>query len=141
MTSTPYNLDYLQQVFQGNDAMVRRILVAFEEQVPTYFSEMEKRWEAGRWRDLHPLAHKAKSSIGMLGMTHLHDRVVAIEKQSRSGANAEGLEMLILEARDMLNHALMAIRQDAASPGPVNGSNASHSFPARPRSRTKLRRA
>ena len=34
MSKTHYNLDYLQQVFQGNEAMVQRILDVFEEQVP-----------------------------------------------------------------------------------------------------------
>ena len=76
MPSAHYNLDYLQQVFQGNDAMVHRILDSFEEQVPAYFAEMDKRWHEGRWQDIHPLAHKAKSSIGMLGMTALLEHVV-----------------------------------------------------------------
>ena len=84
MPTVHYNLDYLQQVFQGNDAMVRRILDSFEEQVPAYFTEMERRWRSGRWRDIHPLAHKAKSSIGILGMQALLEEVLVLERTSRT---------------------------------------------------------
>ena len=86
MSSVHYNLDYLQQVFQGNDAMVRRILDLFEEQVPGYLTEMEDRWRQGEWRKLHPMAHKARSSISMLGMTSLLEDIVHIEHTSRSGS-------------------------------------------------------
>ena len=37
MSAPLYNLDYLKQVFQGNDAMVHRILDLFEVEVPRYF--------------------------------------------------------------------------------------------------------
>ena len=65
MQANHYNLDYLKQVFQGNDAMVLRILDIFEEEVPKYFAEMSRLASTGQWDGLHPLAHKAKSSIGM----------------------------------------------------------------------------
>jgi HPt (histidine-containing phosphotransfer) domain-containing protein len=64
MHANHYNLDYLKQVFQGNDAMVLRILDIFEEEVPKYFAEMSQLADAGQWGGLHPLAHKAKSSSG-----------------------------------------------------------------------------
>ena len=114
MPSAHYNLDYLQQVFQGNDAMVHRILDSFEEQVPAYFAEMDKRWHEGRWQDIHPLAHKAKSSIGMLGMTLLLEHVVHIERVSRTAADPDDMRDRLDQARTLLDLALDAMRRDRA---------------------------
>ena len=110
MSSVHYNLDYLQQVFQGNDAMVHRILDSFEEQVPGYLDEMEARWSRGEWRDLHPLAHKARSSISMLGMQSLLDDIVHIERTSRSGENEGDIGVRLGSAKRSLSLALDALR-------------------------------
>lgn len=112
MHATHYNLDYLQQVFQGNDAMVLRILDVFEEEVPKYFAEMERLGRLGQWRDLHPLAHKAKSSIGMLGMKELLEEVLRIETLSRSGGDDHALGQAVSRAGWLLDTVLGALKAD-----------------------------
>ena len=112
MTSVHYNLDYLQQVFQGNDAMVRRILDLFEEQVPGYLTEMEDRWRQGEWRKLHPLAHKARSSISMLGMASLLEDILRIEDTSRNGVDPGDIGERLVSARRALDLGLEALRRD-----------------------------
>lgn len=141
MPTVHYNLDYLQQVFQGNDAMVRRILDSFEEQVPAYFTEMERRWRSGRWRDIHPLAHKAKSSIGMLGMQALLEEVLALERTSRTAEDPDGMAERLVRARALLDQALDEMRRDGAgtvaSPSEASASTSSGSR----RTRRRLKRA
>lgn len=110
-----YTLDYLQQVFQGNDAMVLRILDVFEEEVPKYFEAMEKLGREHRWRELHPLAHKAKSSIGMLGMHALLEKVLLVETLSRSGKDDVALSMALQAARQLLDAGLDVLRKDRTS--------------------------
>ena len=110
-----YNLDYLKQVFQGNDAMVLRILDIFEEEVPKYFGEMSQLAEAGAWGGLHPLAHKAKSSIGMLGMQKLLEEVVAVEHMSRTAGDEVQLNAALSRATVHLDTALGALRRDRAA--------------------------
>jgi len=112
MSATHYNLDYLQQVFQGNDAMVLRILDIFEEEVPKYFAEMARLGAVGQWRSLHPLAHKAKSSIGMLGMQALLTSILQVETLSRSGTDDKALAEHLEEAQGLFVLALDALRQD-----------------------------
>ena len=114
MSSVHYNLDYLQQVFQGNDAMVCRILDSFEEQVPGYLDEMEARWSRGEWQNLHPLAHKARSSISMLGMQSLLDDILHIESTSRNGEDEGDIGARLGSARRSLSLALDALRRDRA---------------------------
>ena len=141
MPTVHYNLDYLQQVFQGNDAMVRRILDSFEEQVPAYFTEMERRWRSGRWRDIHPLAHKAKSSIGMLGMQALLEEVLVLERTSRTAEAPGDMAERLVRARALLDQALDEMRRDgagtAASPSEASAPTSSGSR----RTRRRLKRA
>lgn len=113
-----YTLDYLQQVFQGNDAMVLRILDVFEEEVPKYFDAMERLGQEGRWRELHPLAHKAKSSIGLLGMHALLEKVLLIETLSRSGKDDQTLLMVLNSARQLLDAGLGALSADRRRQSP-----------------------
>ena len=143
MPSAHYNLDYLQQVFQGNDAMVRRILDSFEEQVPAYFEEMDRRWRSGRWKDIHPLAHKAKSSIGMLGMADLLEHVLRIELVSRSCSSPEDMESRLVAARKLLALALDDMRRDRgmAASGTQLTSSGRNLDASQRRQRRRLRRA
>ena len=143
MSSVHYNLDYLQQVFQGNDAMVRRILDLFEEQVPGYLTEMEDRWRRGEWRKLHPLAHKARSSIGMLGMASLLEDVLYIEQASRSGIDPGDIGVRLASARSALDLGLDALRRDrrAQDNTVVGQPDARSERPRRGQGASGLRRA
>ena len=114
MHANHYNLDYLKQVFQGNDAMVLRILDIFEEEVPKYFAEMSQLADAGQWGGLHPLAHKAKSSIGMLGMQRLLTEVLVVENLSRTEGDVAELSAALSRAKTQLGTALEALRSDRA---------------------------
>ena len=117
MSAKQYNLDYLKQVFQGNDAMVLRILDIFEGEVPRYFAAMVRLGQEDKWSELHPLAHKAKSSVGMLGMQPLLEDVLAIEQASRSGGSADILAPLLERAALRLESALQALRADRERQG------------------------
>jgi HPt (histidine-containing phosphotransfer) domain-containing protein len=114
MHANQYNLDYLKQVFQGNDAMVLRILDIFEEEVPKYFAEMSRLGNADLWGELHPLAHKAKSSIGMLGMQSLLQEVLVVENLSRTASDTADLKAALSRAQVQLELALAALRKDRA---------------------------
>lgn len=117
MSAKQYNLDYLKQVFQGNEAMVLRILDIFEVEVPRYFAAMARLGQEDKWSELHPLAHKAKSSVGMLGMQPLLEDVLAIEQASRSGGSADILAPLLERAALRLESALKALRADRERQG------------------------
>ncbi|MBL6619242.1 MAG: Hpt domain-containing protein [Flavobacteriales bacterium] len=120
MSANHYNLDYLKQVFQGNDAMVQRILGLFESEVPRYFQEMESLLQQDRWEELHPLAHKAKSSIGMLGMEKLLEQVLLIEHHSRTKGSKEQVIKSLALSRNLLEDALGALGKDRCRQTPTS---------------------
>ncbi len=102
-TNQLFDLSYLNQVFQGNQDMINNIIQLFLEQVPQYIGEMEKCVERQDFISLHPLAHKAKSSIAMLGLKNMEQQVITIEEDSRKHRNQIGLGRLVQELRAECN--------------------------------------
>ena len=102
-TNQLFDLSYLNQVFQGNQDMINNIIQLFLEQVPQYIGEMEKCVERQDFISLHPLAHKAKSSITMLGLKNMEQQVITIEEDSRKHRNQIGLGRLVQELRTECN--------------------------------------
>jgi HPt (histidine-containing phosphotransfer) domain-containing protein len=90
-----YDLTYLQQVFHGNEAMVQQIVEMFLEQAPQFSVEMDMCIRQARWSDLHPVAHKLKSSVNMLGMAGLAPLVLEIERKSKFNQDLASLPGLV----------------------------------------------
>jgi HPt (histidine-containing phosphotransfer) domain-containing protein len=99
-TGTRYDLSYLNQVFQGNREMVNNIINLFLQQVPEYVHQMEECIRKNEPMSLHPLAHKAKSSIAMLGIKDMEDDIIQIEQDSKHLRNLDALPRLVARVRD-----------------------------------------
>jgi HPt (histidine-containing phosphotransfer) domain-containing protein len=94
-TAARYDLSYLNQVFQGNRDMINNIIALFLQQVPRYVNEMEECVRKNEPLSLHPLAHKAKSSVAMLGIKDMEADIVQIEQDSKYLRNLDGLPLLV----------------------------------------------
>ncbi len=92
-----YDLTYLNHVFHGNESMVHEIVQLFLIQAPQYGHDMTSCIRQARWSDLHPLAHKMKSSVNMLGMAGLVTLILDIEHTSKFGKNPSKLPGLVSE--------------------------------------------
>ncbi len=90
-----YDLSYLNQVFQGNREMINNIIRLFLQQVPNYIKEMEECVRKNEPLSLHPLAHKAKSSVSMLGIKDMETDILQIEQDSKHLRNLDGLPNLV----------------------------------------------
>lgn len=96
-----FDLSYLNQVFQGNKVLINQIIQLFLDQVPGYISEMEDTAAKGKLNELHPLAHKAKSSIAMLGMRQLEQLVLQIEFNSKNNRDLERIPGMITQLKEL----------------------------------------
>ncbi len=65
------NLTYLESISEGNNEIMVELIEIFIDQIPDFTSGMLKYYENKEWKGLAALAHKAKSSVLSLGMTHL----------------------------------------------------------------------
>jgi HPt (histidine-containing phosphotransfer) domain-containing protein len=99
-TSVRYDLSYLNQVFQGNREMINNIIHLFLQQVPEYVREMEECVRKNEPLSLHPLAHKAKSSVSMLGIRDLEVDILQIEQDSKNLRNLDDLPRLVTRVKE-----------------------------------------
>ena len=95
-----FDLSYLNQIFQGNKDMINDIIKLFLDQVPEYIGEMEDCVERNDLLRLHPIAHKAKSSIAMLGLKNMEINILQIEQDSKHNRNMEALPNLVNQVKD-----------------------------------------
>lgn len=109
-----YDLTYLHDVFHGNEAMVQQIVELFLEQAPAFGQSMTKCVRDGKWKDLHPIAHKLKSSVNMLGMTGLAPIVLEIERTSKFSHDPSTLPVLVSELNMQLELVLLTLSHDLA---------------------------
>lgn len=107
-----YDLTYLHDVFHGNEAMVQQIVRLFLEQAPEFGRSMNHCVREARWKDLHPIAHKLKSSVNMLGMTGLAPIVMEIERTSKFSQDPSTLPGLVSELTVQLELVLMTLTHD-----------------------------
>ena len=107
-----YDLTYLNQVFHGNESMVQEIVQLFLSQAPQFGQDMTACIRQARWSDLHPLAHKLKSSVNMLGMAGLLPLVLDIERISKFGEEPTKLPELVSTLTRDMEVVCMALSQD-----------------------------
>ncbi len=113
-----YDLSYLNQVFQGNRDMINNIIRLFIQQVPDYIQEMEECVRKNEPLSLHPLAHKAKSSISMLGIRDMEADILQIEQDSKHLRNLDRLPTLVANVKQ--NYQEVYIQLKTALERPCN---------------------
>jgi len=99
-TQNLFDLSYLNQIFQGNTTMINSIIELFLQQVPEYIGEMEDCIIIKNYQALHPLAHKAKSSVAMLGLKKMEKFILEIEYKSKHQINMDQLPSLVTSLRE-----------------------------------------
>ncbi len=79
--------------------MVTNIYSLFLHHDPKYVKEMEEFVHKNDMISLHPLAHKAKSSVSMLGIRDMETDILQIEHDSKHLRNLDRLPTLVGRVR------------------------------------------
>ena len=69
------DLTYLESIADGDSEIVKELIIIFLDQIDEFTGGLRNYFEAGDWRGIAALAHKAKSSVISMGMAELgnHD--------------------------------------------------------------------
>ncbi len=68
------DLKYLKNITEGDTESMREIILLFIEQVPEFIENLKRNLADGKYDELGNEAHKAKSSVMIMGMEKLgHD--------------------------------------------------------------------
>ena len=100
------NTDYLESVSGGDNSVIVEIIDMFREQAVEMYNEMEKLLSMGSYHHLGLLAHKAKSSVAIMGMADLASMLKTFELEAKDGRNTENYEGYVRRFRDDTNEAI-----------------------------------
>jgi HPt (histidine-containing phosphotransfer) domain-containing protein len=79
------NMEYLDSVSGGDPGIINEIVSIFRDQSGEIYNEMKSHLESKNYTSLGLLAHKAKSSVAIMGMNGLAEMLKTFELQAKEG--------------------------------------------------------
>lgn len=89
------NTEYLDSVSGGDCEIIREIVTMFRDQSIEISGEMKLYFDSKNYKSLGALAHKAKSSVEIMGMSDLGSMLRKLEYHAREGTGTELYESFI----------------------------------------------
>lgn len=87
--------EYIESVSGGDNEIILELVSMFREQVGEISLEMRNLLNKNDYHTLGLLAHKAKSSVAIMGMTELATMLKTFELQAKDGQERDKYEMYI----------------------------------------------
>ena len=100
------DLSYLENMSGGDKELMQEMIDIFKEQVPEFVSEMKSNLQKSDYKNLGSIAHKAKSSISIIGLVQLIDDLKVFEKNVNEGKNTETYQTFIENFERTCNQAI-----------------------------------
>jgi HPt (histidine-containing phosphotransfer) domain-containing protein len=100
------NTEYLESVSGGDKEIVVDLITLFRDQIVEITGEMRSFYSKQDYYSLGMLAHKAKSSIAIMGMNDLATMLKTFELESKDGKNRENYESYINRYESESNEAV-----------------------------------
>ena len=80
---------YLEEVCAGSKEIIIDMIDIFKGQVAEFNAEMKRLYKLGSYYELGLLAHKAKSSVAIMGMGDLAGKLKDFELKAKEGLETE----------------------------------------------------
>jgi HPt (histidine-containing phosphotransfer) domain-containing protein len=91
------DLSYLKTMSGGDADFIAEMIGLFREQVGEYAEQMPQLLGERDYDGLSKLAHKAKSSVAVMGMTGVADLLTELEKLANEGKDTDRYEGMVNE--------------------------------------------
>jgi HPt (histidine-containing phosphotransfer) domain-containing protein len=109
------NLRYLKTITEGNTAIVREMIEMFTLQVPDFIKNMKTHYESKQYLALGKEAHKAKSSLQIMGMNELEKEMKAFQLKTIEGVDIESYPKYIALFETQCLAAVAELKAELAS--------------------------
>ena len=83
------NLNYLKEITDGDKQIIRELIELFLLQVPDFITNLNKYYNSGEYILLGKEAHKAKSSLQIMGMSELEKEMKTLQLRTIDGTEVE----------------------------------------------------
>jgi HPt (histidine-containing phosphotransfer) domain-containing protein len=104
------DLNYLKTMSGGDSKFIQEMIELFREQIDEYKTVMPDLLRDGRYDDLSKVAHKAKSSVAVMGMTEVAELLKELEILAHGGTNVERYGPMIDEFLEQSQLALKELQ-------------------------------
>lgn len=98
--------EYLEMVAGGDSELLKELVSMFRDQVAEFNYEMKGLFEEKKYKALGNLAHKAKSSVAIMGMDGLSNMLKTFEVQATEAKNSNLYELYIQRFENDTKYAL-----------------------------------
>jgi HPt (histidine-containing phosphotransfer) domain-containing protein len=99
-------MEYLDSVSAGDTGIIDELAHIFKEQSVEIYNEMRSFLSAQDYKSLGLLAHKAKSSVAIMGMNELAVMLKTLELQAREGKEPELYESYVERFKNETEEAI-----------------------------------
>jgi len=89
------DLTYLESMSMGSQEMVNEMIQIFLDQIPEFTEGLQENLEKKDYVALGALAHKAKSSVAVMGMDALAGVLKDLELKAKSGEDIDSYPELV----------------------------------------------
>jgi HPt (histidine-containing phosphotransfer) domain-containing protein len=109
------DLTYLKNMSAGNKELVLEMIEIFKQQVGEFTEQMNDLYQKNDFENLGKLAHKAKSSISIMGLHELAKDLKTFENIAKAGIETEKYPYFIAQFRDETSEAVAELDQVASN--------------------------
>lgn len=96
------NWQRLQQLFGGDEELVKKFMAVFQSEMPKLAASLETAAAAGDWDEVSNTAHIMKSQLNYAGFEAQAQLALRIEKNAEKRLEVEGLPGLVKELTEMV---------------------------------------
>ncbi len=89
------DLAYLESMSMGSNELIIEMIQIFIDQLPEFTEGLADHLKSKDYKALGALAHKAKSSVAVMGMNSLADDLKTLEINTKAGTGADQYPTLV----------------------------------------------
>ncbi|HYX09916.1 MAG TPA: Hpt domain-containing protein [Bacteroidales bacterium] len=89
------DLTYLETMSAGNEDLMKEMIDIFIEQVNELSTEMQHHMDENNWMALSKIAHKAKSSVAIMGMNNLAADLKQLELMAKDAKETNSYQDIV----------------------------------------------
>ena len=105
------DLSYLENMSGGSKSLVKEMVQIFIDQVPEFSAEMKEFLDKKDYQSLGLLAHKAKSSVAIMGMNNLADNLKEFELLTKEEKDVDQYPSYINDFEQSCQEAIQELKE------------------------------
>lgn len=106
------DLDYLDQLSEGDDDFTISMLSYFLENTPGVLNDMKQFYQDKDWKSLRNVAHKFKPQLTFMGIKSVFNEVETIEQNSANEVNTDDIPELLKKVEAVCVDAMEEIKAE-----------------------------